>query len=68
MKKNLPPITKEEYPILYAAEQRRKQRDQQIKRELHAYIDSLSPDLCLPLLQIVQNLPGIDSTEDERAE
>ena len=65
-KRNLQPLTKEEFPILYAAEQRHKKYQENIKNELKAYIDIIKPDYYIPLLQIVKGLPFQDLGDDER--
>lgn len=68
--KTLPPLTPEEYPILYAAEQRHKKAERErqtlCKRELLAWIDSINPALYEPLLKIVRELPIADAAPAER--
>ena len=61
------PLTKEEYPILYAAQQRREaaEKEQQAfeKRELLAWIEGVRPDFYAPLLAIVKELPFVYDEE-----
>ena len=43
-KKELSPLTPEEYPILYAAEQRRKEQDERTRKAAKAHIDLLTSE------------------------
>ena len=49
-------LTPEKYPVLYAAEQRRKKHDEDVKQALKAHIELLTPEEMIIVYQLVRHL------------